>query len=127
MPQARSSYSSNAKKDSKNVEADSNSEIWEGILNPAEVLSQVGCFIGLVFGLLGHFSITYLSIAQGPGPVVFPPFEATGLNDDIWATLHKDMTEVAEVLNSMNKGDEYSSSSTARNNSTARRQSGGGR
>ena len=33
--------------------------------------------------------------------MVVPPFEATGLNDDIWAEVHRDMVEVAEVLNSM--------------------------
>ena len=54
--------------------------------------------------------------AQVPEPVVVPPFEATGLNDDIWADVHKEMAEVAEVLNSVNnsKSEEQASSSTAK-------------
>merc|ERR1712212_1292022 len=85
-----------------------NPEIWEGILSPTQLLSQE------------------------PGPVVVPPVEPTGLNDDIWADVHKGMVEVAEVLNSMmgkNRGNEQpsSSSSSVRNSSVARRQPGAGR
>ena len=58
---------------------------------------------------------------QEPRLVVVPQFEASGLNDDIWADVHKGMVEVAELLNGMmdkNKGDEQPSSPTAvRNNS----------
>ena len=68
---------------------------------------------------------------QEPRLVVVPQFEASGLNDDIWADVHKGMVEVAELLNGMmdkNKGDEQPASPTAvRNNSVARRQSGAGR
>ena len=75
--------------------------------------------------------------------MVVPPFEATGLNDDIWTAVYREMVEVAEVLNSMgkdkgdnsigknkNKGDnvEQPSSSTARNGSQEpRRQCSAGR
>ena len=61
--------------------------------------------------------------AQVPEPVVVPPFEATGLNDDIWADVHKEMAEVAEVLNSVNnsKSEEQASSSNVK------RQTGVGR
>ena len=63
--------------------------------------------------------------------MVVPQFEASGLNDDIWADVHKGMVEVAELLNGMmdkNKGDEQPASPTAvRNTSVARRQSGAGR
>ena len=75
--------------------------------------------------------------------MVVPPFEATGLNDDIWAAVHREMVEVAEVMNSMgkNKGDnsmdknknkddsvEQPSSSTARKSSQdQRRQCSAGR
>jgi len=94
--QCRNEVDSDSSTDPKGV---GNTEIWEGILSPAQLLSQE------------------------PGPVVFLPFEATGLNDEIWADVHKEMAEVAVVLNSMNrnKSEEQASSSTAK------RQTGVGR
>jgi len=76
-----------------------NTEIWEGILSPAHLLSLE------------------------PEPVVVPPFERTGLNDDIWADVHKAMAEVAEVLNSVNKNKSEEQASS----SNVKRQTGVGR
>ena len=45
--------------------------------------------------------------------MVVPPFEATGLNDDIWAEVHREMVEVAEVLHSM--GDKNKDNSMDKN------------
>jgi len=115
-PEARSGSSGRVRQSRNNVEADSstdpkgngksvNTDIWEGIPSAARLLSQE------------------------PGPVVVPPFEATRLNDDIWAAVHREMVEVAEVLKSTNKnkGDnEEPSSSTARNGSVPRRPYGVG-
>lgn len=113
--EARPRSCGRARQSRNNVEADSstdpkgngksvnNTNIWEGIRSAAELLSQE------------------------PGPVVVHPFEAMGLNDDIWAAVHKEMVEVAEVLNNMNKDDnEQPSSSTARNSSVPRRHYGAG-
>ena len=61
--------------------------------------------------------------AQVPEPVVVPPFERTGLNDDIWADVHKAMAEVAEVLNSVNKNKSEEQASS----SNVKRQTGVGR
>ena len=99
-------------------------------LNPQQKSSseknsnEVDFFILLKLPLILHELPT-----QEPGPVVVPPFEATRLNDDIWAAVHREMVGVAEVLNSMNenKGDnEEPSSSTARNGSVPRRPYGVG-
>jgi len=103
--QSRNNVEADSSTDSKGAgkgisqQTSSNTEIWEGLLNPAHLLSQV------------------------PEPVVVPPFEATGLNDDIWADVHKEMAEVAEVLNSVNnsKSEEQASSSNVK------RQTGVGR
>jgi len=78
-----------------------NSDIWKGIPSPSRILSQE------------------------PGPVNVPPFEATGLNDDIWADVHKGMVEIADVLNSTTKSWQLSSSSK-RDSSVARRNTGAG-
>ena len=64
----------------------------------------------------------FVSITQEPGPVVVPPFEATGLNNDIWADVHKAMAEVAVVLNSTNRNQSEKQASS----STAKRQTGVG-
>ena len=60
-----------------------------------------------------------------PGSVLVPPFEATGLNDDIWANVHEGLVEIADVLNSTTKSWQLSNSSK-RDISVARRNTGAG-
>jgi len=78
-----------------------NSDIWKGIQSPSKILSQE------------------------PGSVFVPPFEATGLNDDIWADVHEGLVEIADVLNSTTKSWQLSNSSK-RDISVARRNTGAG-
>ena len=54
-----------------------------------------------------------------------PPFEATGLNDDIWADVHEGLVEIADVLNSTTKSWQLSNSSK-RDIGVARRNTGAG-
>ena len=106
-----------------------NTGIWEGILSPVHLLSLVSYHIEQLNFCLKKNYIPTLKLTlpfcahREPETVVVPPFEATGLNDDIWADVHNEMAEVAEMLNSVkkNKSEEQESSSTAKRHTSAGR------